>query len=209
MKTWQQILIEADAFVKFLSQDSLYAKPYNGGLPEEFVLTDATIARLVASGGLPEGFEDWESLTDSTKTHHWRLEISYLLAYFELNNGNATDYSGFREVGNHVMPKAICGGSISVQYQEQIVPATVVTDMSGDSAHDYFSKRGHEARQLLMRFISSRIANDCIISCLALCIDNNHKPVFPDRYQKISLARLSDFFSDKTQFERGLQITKT
>lgn len=67
MKTWQQILIEADAFVKFLSQDSLCAKPYNGGLPEEFVLTDATIARLVASGGLPEGFEDWESLTDSVE----------------------------------------------------------------------------------------------------------------------------------------------
>lgn len=95
MKTWQQILIEADAFVKFLSQDSLYAKPYNGGLPEEFVLTDATIARLVASGGRPEGFEDWESLTDSINTFpedfEWNRSVKSKLQknkYFDLESKN-------------------------------------------------------------------------------------------------------------------------
>ena len=56
-KSWQQILLEAEVFIRFLGKDSFYDTPYQASLANEFVTTDAAVARRFATD---DSFDDFD-----------------------------------------------------------------------------------------------------------------------------------------------------
>ncbi|MCI3970234.1 hypothetical protein CFB34_014450 [Burkholderia sp. HI4860] len=68
--------------------------------------------------------------------------MSYFLVYFEKNNSNSTDYSGFLSVGKFSIPSEIFGGWVNVLYEGKERVAALVTDWSRQTANDMFKREG-------------------------------------------------------------------
>ncbi|WP_193102279.1 hypothetical protein [Burkholderia sp. Z1] len=79
MKTWQQILTEADVFVRFLERGSFYDGPYKGDLPRKFVTTDVVAARHFATDDSLDEFDEWETVSDSSNVFPNDFEWSRLI----------------------------------------------------------------------------------------------------------------------------------
>ncbi|MDY7804517.1 hypothetical protein [Burkholderia stagnalis] len=99
--------------------------------------------------------------------------MSYFLIYFEKNNSNSSDYSGFSSVGKFSIPPEIFGGWVNICYEGKKRTAALVTDWSRQAANDLFRKEGEGARQQLIDFLSERLKNKSVIACLAGYIENN------------------------------------
>ncbi|WP_322089241.1 hypothetical protein [Burkholderia sp. BCC1999] len=88
MKTWQQILIAADVFVRFLERGSFYDRPYTGDLSGKFVTADAVDARRFATDDSFDEFDEWETVSDSSNVFPDDFEWSLLVKSQLRKNGH-------------------------------------------------------------------------------------------------------------------------
>lgn len=87
MKTWQQILVEADVFVRFLERGSFYDRPYKGDLSGKFVTADAVEARRFATDDSFDKFDEWETVSESPGVFPDNFEWSRLVKTQLRKNG--------------------------------------------------------------------------------------------------------------------------
>ncbi|MDP9511625.1 hypothetical protein WIN67_19165 [Pseudomonas idahonensis] len=132
--------------------------------------------------------------------------MSYFMAYFEINNKQSQDYNGFTDVGNFIMPKKIYGGTILINRNGKVHKASIITDLSKQSANDYFLKRGTSARSELINFIVERTKNNSIISCVVGYIDTGQTTIFPKEHERINLESFPYIFDKKPCVEKCLEI---
>lgn len=120
--------------------------------------------------------------------------MSYFMAYFETNNKQSQNYTGFSDIGRYVFPKKIYGGSIIVCLKGKEHKASIITDFSKQSANDYFLKKGMSTRDYLIKFIAERSRNESIISNIIEYIDTGQKTISPKGSKIITIGDLSSFF---------------
>ena len=80
-KSWQQILSEADEFIKFLHRDAFFDTPYQENLKNEFVTTDAVLVRHFSEDDSFDDFDEWETVTDSDKVFPDSFEFYRVIDY--------------------------------------------------------------------------------------------------------------------------------
>jgi hypothetical protein len=93
MKTWQQMLVEADDFVKFLEKDSFLDVPYQRDAYDTLVTTSVVVARNFALNDSFDDFDEWETVTNSESVFSGDFEWSRVVktqlrknAYFGLES---------------------------------------------------------------------------------------------------------------------------
>lgn len=132
--------------------------------------------------------------------------MTYFIAYFELKNKHSESYSGFADVGNYTVPQEICGGTINVRHNNEIIRSSVITDFSGQSSNDYFMRKGVEVRKLLTSFIQERSNNKCVIPCIVGFIDTGQDTVSPVKHKTMDLTALHKFFAEEPSIGTCLEI---
>lgn len=65
MKKWDEILIDAQPLVDFLSRKIFFDTPYNGVTTRRKIITDPKTCRDFATNQSGDNFEDWQSLLDA------------------------------------------------------------------------------------------------------------------------------------------------
>ena len=96
--------------------------------------------------------------------------------YFETKNISSSNYHGFSDVGNFVVPKLISSGKIPIILNKKEIMASMISDGSNHGIVDYFiGSEKHEIRNILFEFIEKRISNDAIIANIIKFIYNNQK----------------------------------
>ncbi|WP_175954861.1 hypothetical protein [Burkholderia sp. BCC0405] len=87
MKARQQILTEADEFVRFLERGSFCDRPYRDDLSGGYITTDTAVARHFARNDSFDEFDEWITVTDSAGMFADTFEWSRLIMVRFRKNG--------------------------------------------------------------------------------------------------------------------------
>lgn len=121
--------------------------------------------------------------------------------YFETKNISSTNYDGFSEVGNFIVPKMINSGKIPIIFNKKKMMASMISDGSNHGIVDYFiSSNKHLIRDVLFNFINKRIENDAIVANIIRFIYDNQESLIFDCENVVNI-NFSDF---KTNFNDSL-----
>ncbi|WP_124586074.1 hypothetical protein [Burkholderia contaminans] len=133
--------------------------------------------------------------------------MSYFLIYFEKNNSNSINCSGFSSVGKFSIPSEIFGGWVNVLYEGKERAAALVTDWSHQAANDIFKKEGEGARRQLIDFLVERLKNKSIVACLAGYIENNSGDlVAMEKGRLLRVGQIGELLARRVDVGRCIEI---
>jgi hypothetical protein len=121
--------------------------------------------------------------------------MSFYLFYFETKNADSVSYQNFAEVGKFSVPAEFDSGELMVLLNGKRLRSSIISDDTGQSANNLFSKNHIDQRMLLFNFIENRINNESVVSHIGGFIETGLDELIVNNVESISFMKLKDNFS--------------
>ena len=129
--------------------------------------------------------------------------MSLFLVYFESKNAASTNYAGFSDVGAFDLPSGLAAGKIELTFEEKHYVGQLVSDLSRQSANDFFMKNGAALRRELFDFVEERVRNDCFVASLVGYVERHgNEGLAVMNLRVVTVEQLAGSF-DREQFRNG------
>ena len=132
-------------------------------------------------------------------------DMSLYLMYFETKNPDCTEYARFSEVGKFQVPEVISAGERSVLFDGKEYRGGIISDTSKMCANNFFLKRGDDIKLVLIKFVSERMENNCVVANLFGFIEGASPPTIKN-LKAIPYSKLEQAFTAEN-FKNGLGVT--